>query len=411
MNINTRTFLEGLTGFNVVFMKTQKDTKRTIRSWRVYEEYHDQHAESRIDLAYQWLQSGFGVCYLLRNRLAAVDADAPETVQRVMDFEERDGYIHLPKVDTPSGGIHGLFQHPADLSLRNMKNHVCHPFEEGVKVPWDFKLGERTMLMAPGTVMSKGVYKAGIWLQPPVLDVRFLAPTIEIYRQVPEFIKDTRPWVDRVMAAMTYLRCRAPVSIKGKGRRNVLHTVADHIVGYYDLDPGLAFHLMVNTKKGKDRKGNPVTYIAWNERCLDDLGTPSPWSDDDLWHALDAAVDNAPGYGIKMYKKAQEKTLGRNGAATFIEMLTYLPEPRCNIWITADELYSFFIEYTGVKPSTFQKCELGLEMTRAIDQGRLPFVHAGRTAAFRFYAGLDQNTLRVAIAAYEERQKMLCSVG
>lgn len=410
MNIDALAFLEGLATFNVVFMQTQKDTKRTIRTWNVYEEFHDQRGESRLDLAYNWLHKGYGVSYLLRNRLAAVDADAPETVQRVLDFEERNGYIHFPKVHTPSGGIHALFQHPADLSFHCLKNHVCHPFEDGVKVPWDFKLGERTMLMAPGTVMPKGVYKAGIWSAPPVMDVRFLAPTIEIHRHVPEFLKDTRPWDDRVMGAMTYLHLHAPVSVKGQGRRHALHTVADHIVGYYDLDPGLAFHLMVKTKKGKDRKGNPVTYIAWNERCLDEAGKPSPWSDEDLWHALEDAVDAAPAYGVALYEHAQEKSFARWCAAAFIEILTHLPEPQGAIWMTANDLYDVFIEYMGVKPPAFQKCELGLEMTRAIDQGRLPFVNAGRNAVFRFYSGLDQKTLRLAIAAYEERQKIMCAV-
>ena len=142
-------------------MQLVPGTKRTKRTWDFFEELHDKCGESRIDLADDWLQKGFGVGYLLRGGLAAVDADGPETVQRIEDFEESDGYIHFPKVATPSGGIHALLVHPPGIDFFRLKNHVCHPKEDGIKVPWDFKLGERTMLVAPGTVMPKGVYKPG----------------------------------------------------------------------------------------------------------------------------------------------------------------------------------------------------------------------------------------------------------
>jgi hypothetical protein len=407
MERDVLSFLEGLASYKVIFTKVKKGTKRTLRTWDHYENLHNQRGESRLDLVYDWLRNGFGVGYLLRNRLAAIDADSPETVKRIMEFEDRDGYIHFPKVQTPGGGVHALFLHPADMSLSNLKNHVCHPLEDGVRVPWDFKLGERTMLMAPGTVMPKGTYQPGIWSQPPTLDVRFIAPTIEIYRHVPEYLKDIRPKNARILAAMNYLRLHAPVSVEGKGRRRALTTVARHLVGYYDLDPSLAFHLLVTSKHGTDREGSQVEYSAWNLRCLDKNGKSAAWDDDHLWDALEEAVDQASAYGVKLYEEAQEKEFARWAAAAFLEMLTYLPEPKGNIWIGAEALYRLFIEFTGVKPAAFQKCELGNEMAIAIKQGRLPFMKPVRTKKARGYFGLNVNTLEIAIDRFEATQKIL----
>lgn len=408
MDREVRRYLEGLAGFNVVFMQLVPGTKRTTRTWDRFEEFHAQRGESRIDLANYWLREGFGVGYLLRNRLAAVDADNLETVRRVMDFEERDGYLSFPKVFTPGGGIHALMVHPPCIDLTRLKNHVCHPKEDGEVIPWDFKLGERTMLVAPGTVTAKGTYKPGIWLPPPVIDIRSLAPELEIYRDIKDFLRDTRPLPQRVLAAMTYLQRKAPVSIEGKGGRNALRTVALHLLGYYDLDPSLAFHLLTKTKAGRAQNGARVDYTAWNDRCRNAVGEPYPWSDDDLWRVLEDAVDGAPSYGVHLFETAQERNYARWSAANFIETLTCLPTPNGTIWITADALYRAFLDHYELKPEAFHKSELGLEISFAIDQGRLPFVVRAHThAGGRIYRGLDLNTLRIAMDIREQRHNGL----
>ena len=123
-------YLEGLAGFGVVFTQIIPGTKRTPRTWDHFEELHDKRGGSRLDLVHEWLYKGYGVGYLLRGGLAAVDADDSSTVQRIAAFEDSDGYLHFPKVATPSGGIHAHFQHPPTLDLTRVKNHVCHPVED-----------------------------------------------------------------------------------------------------------------------------------------------------------------------------------------------------------------------------------------------------------------------------------------
>jgi hypothetical protein len=274
--------------------------------------------------------------------------------------------------------------------------------ENGEKVPWDFKLNARTMLMAPGTVMPKGVYRAGVWMPPPILDIRYLAPELEIFKSEGKpFLIDQRPHQSRVIRAMSYLKHAAPLSIEGQGRRKALRAVAEHLVVDLDLDPSLAFHLMTETKAGKDKQGNAVVHVAWNERCRNAAGKPAPWSDDALWQALEDAVDAVPLHGVLLHQEAEEKEFARWSAAGFIEIMTHLPEPKGDIQITKDTLYRGFLEFSGVKPETFQKCELGLEINRAIAQGRLPFVEDHRSHTGRFYRGLDQNTLRMAMDTSE----------
>jgi len=405
-NRDNEVYLEGLATFGVVFTQIFPGTKRTTRTWDRFEDLHDKRSGSRLDLAHEWLRQGYGVGYLLRGGLSAVDADDHTTVQRIAAFEDSDGYLCFPKVVTPSGGIHAHFQHPPTLDLTRVKNHICHPVEDGVKVPWDFKLNTRTMLMAPGTVMPKGVYQAGIWLPPPILDIRDLAPELEIFK--PEgkpFLIDQRPHQARVIRAMSYLKHRAPVSIEGQRRRKALRAVAEHLVVDLDLDPSLAFHLMTETKPGKDRQGNPVVHVAWNERCLNAAGKPAPWSDDALWQALEDAVDAVPIHGVLLHQAAEEKEFARWGCAAFIDMLTYLPEPKGDIQITKDALFGEFLTFSGVKEEAFEKCELGIEINHAIAQGRLPFLEDARTSSERFYRGMDKHTLRIAMDTYEQRQK------
>jgi hypothetical protein len=409
MTGDDKAYLEGLAHFGVVFVQISPGTKRTTRTWDYFEGLHANRNESRLDLAHKWLRQGFGVGYLLRGGLAAVDADDRSTVQRIADFQESDGYLCFPKVATPSGGIHAHFRHPPDFDLGKMKNHICHPVEDGLKVAWDFKLGSRTMLVAPGTRTPKGAYRAGIWLPPPVLDVRFLAPELEIFRaEEKPFLRDQRPLQARILRAMTYLKHKAPLSRKGHGRRNALRAVAEHLVGDLDLDPSLAFYLLTKGKrsKNKDSSENINLHISWNDRCLDAEGHPAPWSDDALWQALGDAVDAVPLHGALLHQATEEKEIARWSAAAFIEMLTYLPATGGDLRITKDALYGTFLEFSGVKKESFEKCELGVEINRAIAQGRLPFLRDVRSNSERSYLGMDQRTLRIAIDTYEQQQRV-----
>ena len=409
MNRDTVLYLEGLSSFGVIFTQVHPGTKRTTRTWDQFENLHDSRGESRIDLAHEWLMRGYGVGYLLRNRLAGIDADDAFTVARVRAFEEEQGYICFPKITTPGGGIHAHFQHPPSLSLIGMKNHICHPSENGVMVPWDFKLGNRTMLMAPGTVMPKGRYEAGIWLPPPILDVRALAPDLELYREETPFLRDTRPLLDRIMRAQVYLASKAPVSGRGRGSRRALQAVAQHLVAFLDLDPSLSFYFMTTTKLGKDRAGNPVLRVAWNERFVNSEGLPAPWSDDELWRALEDAVDAPPAYGIYLFKKQQQKASARHSADEFLTALTYLPEPVKGLQISKEALYRVFCEYYSVKPEDFSKQELGLKINKAIRDGQFPFVEDDRVHEGRIYRGMDERSLRQAIEAAEQHRMKAAS--
>lgn len=401
-----RAFLEGVGTFNSVFMQLVPGSKRTIRTWDYFEELHAQRGESRVDLAEAWLLKGYGVGYLLRGRLAAIDADSVATVQRVMEFEKANPSLRMPKVHTPSGGIHALFVHPTSIDGTRLKNHVCHPKEGKEIIPWDFKLGERTMLVAPGTINQKGAYRSPGWSQPPIFDVRALAPGLAIYRNIKSFTRDCRPLRDRIIAAMSYIRRYAPISVDGSGGNRALRQVAEHLVAYHDLDPSLAFYLLTTSKSGQDRDGGAVDYVAWNDRCRDRNGKPFPWGEEDLSRALEDAVDAAPAYGVHVFEMAQKKDFARQCAASFIEALSFLPEPKEAVWVTPTDVFDLFIEVFGVDRYTYGISELGLEITHAINQGKLPFVYRDRTnAKGRIYRGMNLSMIGFAMGAHEQRQR------
>jgi len=404
MDRQVMNFLEGLASFGVVFTQLVKGTKHTTHTWDRFEEMHAQHGKSRLDMAHRWLRQGYGVGYLLRNRLAAIDADDLATIQRVLSFESRAS-VTFPKVYTPGKGLHALLIHPPEINLRLTKNHVCHPKEDGVVVNWDFKLNERTLLVAPGTVTPKGRYQPDPWTLPPVVDVRALAPDLDIYRSTEPFLRDTRPLNDRIMGAMTYLRTRAPVSVDGKGGRKTLFKVAAHVVAYYGLDPHLAYHLMTVTKYGKDNHGNLRTYKAWNERCQDQEGKPYPWAHDDLRRVLEDAVDAVPAHGAYLYKKRMNKRTAREAAEEFITALEEMPPHSQGLLVPAATLYQSFLEFSGVDRAGYAPCELGLAIIRAKERGLLRHIEPDRHYAFgRIYRGINETTLGFALEAYRHRQ-------
>ena len=96
--------LEGIASYDCVFMELQRGKKMPTRPWDYFEQLHYKAGQSCIGLAVDWLKSGSGVGYLMRNRLAAVDCDSMETVRRVVQFSQQRG-IRFPQTRTPSGGL------------------------------------------------------------------------------------------------------------------------------------------------------------------------------------------------------------------------------------------------------------------------------------------------------------------
>jgi len=402
---NTISSLEGIASYGCVFLELQPGKKMPTRGWDHFEYLHDQRGESRIDLAFEWLKHGSGVGYLFRNRLAAVDCDSRETVQRVVRFGQARG-IRFPMTKTPSGGRHFLFELPPTLDHASLKHHVCHPEENGVVVPWDFKLGTRTMLVAPGTVKFDshgneiGRYKATPWVQPPVLDPRELAPGLAIFRDTKPFLRDPRPLLDRTMGAMTYLRLHAPVS-QGQRGRAVMHEVARRLVSWFDLDPRFALHLMTVDKPMS--KGSGV-HVAWNNRCVDEQGKPYPWREETLLAALCAATDEPSEFGVQEYLRIEEREFFRWSLESFFSLLEKLPDEAANKKITTKDLFEFFLAVTGVRGSYFTIDEFGAELHGAIASGRVKKLVPHRTAARRGYKGADLKALSYAHDRYEAAQ-------
>jgi hypothetical protein len=116
---------------------------------------------------------------------------------------------------------------------------------------------------------------------------------------------------------------------------------------------------------------------------------------------LEQAVDLAPAHGIYLFKRENEREIARWGIGGFLQVLSHLPKPTGNIWITPEDLYRTFIEFSGVDPDFYDKKEFGCVLTDAME--RLPFITRGQTfAAGRIYRGLDRNTVKVAISMYEQ---------
>jgi hypothetical protein len=257
------------------------------------------------------------------------------------------------------------------------------------------------MLMAPGSFTSKGNYIAGKWLDPPILSATFLVPELEMYKDKKEYIQDMRPIKDRIIASMVYLSRSAPVSREGDNGHKTLCAVASHLVGYHDLDPSLACHLMYKNKEGIDKNGNRKSYKSWNNRCLGSDGNPKPWTYRDVLRACVDAIDSCPSYGHELFKRKEEKTIAQRKAASFIEVLSLIPEQDSEIWIKADALYQVFKEYSEINADIYNNSEFGLDLIQAITSGRLPNIRRLRTciphiagSISREFRGVPQSALR-----------------
>jgi hypothetical protein len=284
-------WLQGLASMGCTFMELIPGTKRTRKPWVRYS--HQVH-EKGLSSALAWLKKGSGVGILPTAPLWILDVDSAELVERQVSTLLDAGIIPL-MVKTPSGGAHFYFRFPGSFRLEGLKNHVCHPRDDdGNKLAMDFKLGSRTLLVAPGTARKGKAYTPEApWSLPPVVDPRMFLAHGKFWREHRPFRVDSRPLKDRIARACAYLGSKAPVSVSGKSGHKVLAGVTAHLVAYLGLDPELAHHLLTHG-------ANP-----WNNRCVDVAGNPFPWNDGELWAACSAAVDALPAAGVKAWDREQ----------------------------------------------------------------------------------------------------------
>ena len=308
----TSEWLGGLAGYDCVFMELIPGEKRTKRSWAFYEKLHKRNGGPCLGRAYQWLNQGSGLGILLRGGLWVLDVDSCPQMERVVSTL-LDARVMPPYVRTPSGMAHYYFRLPAEFQLLGkVKNHLCHPMDpDGVKQKMDFKLGPRTLLVAPGTMRKGTLYTPGTpWREPPVLDPRFFLPSGAFWMPPNRpFAVDDRPLKNRIARACYYLRFMAPVSVAQDGGRKALVTVTAHLVAFLQLDPALAYHLLTHG------------YPPWNSRCRFKDGSPYPWSQEELWRACCDAVDSVPQGGLKLFQRNRAREQRDRALSTFMDIL------------------------------------------------------------------------------------------
>lgn len=312
-----REWLEGLAAFKVVFVEIQANQKHPRRPLQVYEDHHRRRGASCIGLAVEWLRRGSGLGFLPNGDLWVLDVDLPEAVDRVLD-QLAEARIMVPFLKTPSGGAHFYFRMPEGFreegkrrGFGRMKNHLCHPLDaDGFRQPMDFKLGHRTLVVAPGTLRNDILYEPQTpWMEPPVLDPRQFCPEGEFWMPNQPFLVDERPLKNRISRACAYLKRVAPVSISGRNGHKSLATVATYLVPYLQLDPHLAVYLLLH--------GEP----SWNSRCRYPDGTPYPWNPGELMRACTDATDVIPAAGVRDYERACRKKTRNHTLSHFLRKL------------------------------------------------------------------------------------------
>lgn len=330
-------WLKGLSRAGCTFIELLPNTKRSVHRWDYYT-HTTIRPRKRASIKHPriWLARDSGVGILLPNDIWVLDVDDPAWVARIEE-ELLDSMIIPLFVRTPSGGAHFYFRFPADFPLEGMKNHLNHPKDsDGIVMPVDFKLGTRTLLVAPGTSRGKKRYEPAIpWRQPPVMDPRFFLPEGPFWQPQKEpYAKDDRSLPKRIGAACAYLRSKAPISISGMGGRRTLAHVAAFLVAFLGLEPALAHRLLTY--------GEP----SWNSRCRYPDGTPYPWLADELWNACKSAVDAVPAAGVRLLKERQARQHRDQFLATFIKILGDA-HGAASTCVTVNELHARFKAWSG----------------------------------------------------------------
>lgn len=281
-------WLAGLANYGSTFLQLPKDKKQTVRSWDTFRKFTGNRG---LAMARQWLSKGYGVGILPGPGLWVLDSDSPTASAWIEETLLDAGIIPLA-VKTQGKGKHFYFRFPEGFPMENLKNHVCHPKDaDGLKFDADWKLGSRTMLVAPGTIYEGRPYQPlAVWREPPRVDPRMFLPEGEFWRESRPFMTDDRPLKDRRARARTYLPGRAPISECGRGGHKALGGVAAHLVAFLRLDPYAAASLMLR---------------LWNGRCVDLEGNPCPWTKQEILSACEHAVDAIPAAGVKEWERFQ----------------------------------------------------------------------------------------------------------
>lgn len=403
---NTLSFLEGLAGFGVVFLKLAPNEKHTIGGWERYIEAHERRGESRLDLALRWLENGFGAAFLPRNKLWAVDLDKSKTapglpMQARLEAFQLERSLFGPRVTTPSGGEHVYFRIPDDIDMSLLKNHVCHPKDEdNIPQEWDFKLGPRTLVVAPGTSLtrqdgSKSFYRpATPWIEPAVCDPRWIAPGLSILKPSQEpFTVCERSFEDRNARAVNFLKYRARRSVRhsGGGGHQALWQVVVHLVVYLQLDPPLVVRLLTTNPNGP----------SWNDRSVDVEGNPAPWTKAELYSACWDAMDDAPPFGVKEYAELKSRGIVQSRLEEFTDLLNYLPFSDERMF--SQDLYRLFLEVADLDEGECSIDRFGKAVQKVIRQGITSVVGCqmlkSRTRAYR---GVSESMILRAIQDREE---------
>ena len=290
-------WLAGLAAMGCTFVECNPNAKKPKRKLSYYVHQVGQTGHCS---ALAWLGQGSGVGILPKAPLWVLDADSAERVAWIESIL-LDAQIIPLKIITPSGGAHFYFLFPDGFRFEGLKCHLNHPMDEdGLRMAVDFKLGSRTMLVAPGTIRRGKQYEpASPWITPPIVNPQMFLPNGEFWLQPRRpFLVDLRPEKDRIIRARAYLKRSAPVSISGASGNRTLAGVAAHLVAYLRLKPEMAHSLMLQGE------------APWNKRCTFRDGTPYPWTDVELHTACIAAVSAVPAAGVKAYdrQKAAETT-------------------------------------------------------------------------------------------------------
>jgi len=228
---------------------------------------------------------------------------------------------------------------PAVFRQPELKHHVCHPLDpDGIRMAIDFKLGPRSLVVAPGVVRKGKIYSPACeWREPPELAPTFFGGDVEFFKvPPPPFAQDRRPLQNRISRACKYLSSwKTPVSVSGRGGRQALASVASHLVAFLGLDPHLAAKLLT---------GGPN---PWNSRCRRLDGSRYPWRKSDLRDACAVAVGSIPAAGVALFR--QEAARGRRDAllTEFLDALIASMCQKCGEYVRVEHLRHRFQEWSG----------------------------------------------------------------
>jgi hypothetical protein len=300
--------------------------------------------EGLISLIRRWMLTGKSVGFVIyRAGLWVLDIDTLEALPPLVA-----GVLHElrpPEIQTPSGGRHCYFKLPEELVEHpDLKAHMSLRKVPGIGLAIDLKLGGRqTLVVAPGSKRSEtGYLVIRPWRAPPELDPRQLFPAAKIFHppqydgEGREFIRDTRPYRDRVVRAMNFLTM-TQASVSGNGGHRVLANVCAHVCGYLQIPKARALELLTSPPGA-----------SWNDRCKDGVtGASFPWTRMELSLALDAGQKAIPGYGVVMLEK-ERRDLERDQKLELACRTIRKLMPRGRAYVAVRDVYDVALKAMGM---------------------------------------------------------------